>query len=621
MSLENPEQFDLSTEKSAVTPGPERMTDPDILQMYSVPGYPPVTKREMERYLRARRYYQDEVIRSADLSPLAVMAAFDDGQLNRNQLAEKINGMLQGNNPCIQVEAVSMIRVAPASERSKLIKIALQNPTPEVRVQATEEINRVPSDERRLLKQELFETVHAMLLSLDQEMQAAAARMIIHTPRKKWNELIGAALNSNHPSVLFPTCELRVYLGASEKAGLDNKIVQIVTNMLLSNDPETQVRAAEMIVAVPDNELFRLIETALQKCVPEAQVRAINSTWRLLPHQLTEVIAIALRSIHAQVRFEAVKKVAYSLESTHFRFVEEASREIKNMLQSSNPEERITAAFTALYMPEVNFPGLNRTIAETLRDMLLSDNPNMQVSATASFFEMHDADMDLTELAPIVRSMLLSRDPKALVAATRMIGWVPHDIQASLVDFIADHYPHLINILIVSPLYEEYADLKQRPMARVQFSKSGSQSILLGGSLTGSVIIRRIDASAFMAWQKLYENHALWQANGFDYVPIEPIISFYPTGGEVDVASGVLDLNLERYMNEEWGEFKYELGLVKRRILSVLARIDFRHGHPHNGNFCLRFFRHPNGMVDLNRQPRLYLIDFDQAISQQDSTA
>jgi hypothetical protein len=36
------------------------------------------------------------------------------------------------------------------------------------------------------------------------------------------------------------------------------------------------------------------------------------------------------------------------------------------------------------------------------------------------------------------------------------------------------------------------------------------------------------------------------------------------------------------------------------------------HGHCHDKNFVLRFFRNQDGFVDLNKTPRIYLIDFDQ---------
>lgn len=33
-----------------------------------------------------------------------------------------------------------------------------------------------------------------------------------------------------------------------------------------------------------------------------------------------------------------------------------------------------------------------------------------------------------------------------------------------------------------------------------------------------------------------------------------------------------------------------------------------------SANFCLRFYRDENGNVDINKIPRIYLVDFDKAV-------
>ena len=49
----------------------------------------------------------------------------------------------------------------------------------------------------------------------------------------------------------------------------------------------------------------------------------------------------------------------------------------------------------------------------------------------------------------------------------------------------------------------------------------------------------------------------------------------------------------------------------------MIDELGIEHGHPHVDNFVLRFFRDDDGVPDLKRKPRLYLIDFDQAVSPQ----
>ena len=166
--------------------------------------------------------------------------------------------------------------------------------------------------------------------------------------------------------------------------------------------------------------------------------------------------------------------------------------------------------------------------------------------------------------------------------------------------------------LIKPPLYNK--DIDTEHFSRQAFEKTGSGTTLVGGKLKDKAIVRHIKPKAFLAWQRLYEDYTLWQNAGFDYVPIEPILSYrLNKEGLVDVFSGVLDLNLSKW--EKTDMFTDKLQQQKDKILEVLDTLNIQHGHAHEQNFCLRFFRDENGGIDFKRIPRLYLIDFDQAVS------
>ncbi|MCX6757787.1 MAG: hypothetical protein NTZ44_02825, partial [Candidatus Nomurabacteria bacterium] len=164
---------------------------------------------------------------------------------------------------------------------------------------------------------------------------------------------------------------------------------------------------------------------------------------------------------------------------------------------------------------------------------------------------------------------------------------------------------------IMPPLYEN-KDINDESFSRYKFNKSGSGTTLVGGELKDKTIIRHITPKAFLSWQKIYENYSIWKTSDFDYVPIEQIQSYkLNKNGLVDVYSGVLDLNLGSWINKT-DIFKKELEEQREKIIEVLRKLKIEHGHPHEENFCLRFFRDENGKVDFNKTPRLYLIDFDQ---------
>lgn len=168
--------------------------------------------------------------------------------------------------------------------------------------------------------------------------------------------------------------------------------------------------------------------------------------------------------------------------------------------------------------------------------------------------------------------------------------------------------------IIKSPLYNKNVIDKEH-FSRNIFVKTGSGTTLLGGELKDKTIVRHIEPVAFLTWQAVYENYKEWEKAGFDYVPIEQIQSYkLNKNGLVDVYSGVLDLSLEswEYITEK---YKDELDEQRRTIEKILIALGIKHGHAHDGNFCLRFFRKVDGKPDLERIPRVYLIDFDQAIS------
>jgi len=83
----------------------------------------------------------------------------------------------------------------------------------------------------------------------------------------------------------------------------------------------------------------------------------------------------------------------------------------------------------------------------------------------------------------------------------------------------------------------------------------------------------------------------------------------------VDVFSGVLDLSFRQWEKISTGLFVDELREQRGKIISVLKSQGITHGHTHDGNFVLRFFRDENGNPDINKTPRIYAIDFDMAVS------
>ena len=237
-------------------------------------------------------------------------------------------------------------------------------------------------------------------------------------------------------------------------------------------------------------------------------------------------------------------------------------------------------------------------------------------------FETQDEDLlvalskEISTLDPNgVRRRIIEQG--LLLPSTRMHWFFAHQIkhlpEEERLQMLQDK--RFTTALITSPLYKN-SPLSSENFGRDTFEKSGSKTTLLGGKLQNKLIIRHIAPDTFVAWQKAFEAHTTWKELGFDYVPIEPIQSYHLSqSGFVDVASGVLDIDYDSWQRRFPALFTNSLKDRKDAILKGLQLLGVDHGHSHNNNFVLRFFRNEDGLPDIKKAPRLYIIDFDNAES------
>ncbi|MBU0625388.1 hypothetical protein KKF05_03525, partial [Patescibacteria group bacterium] len=67
--------------------------------------------------------------------------------------------------------------------------------------------------------------------------------------------------------------------------------------------------------------------------------------------------------------------------------------------------------------------------------------------------------------------------------------------------------------------------------------------------------------------------------------------------------------------NGKEGIYPSEINDLKEKIIAGLEELGIEHGHLHEGNFVLLFERGADDEARLDHLPRLYAIDFDQAVS------
>jgi hypothetical protein len=274
---------------------------------------------------------------------------------------------------------------------------------------------------------------------------------------------------------------------------------------------------------------------------------------------------------------------------------------------------RLNAASKLNFMRGDELESLQSKMARIVRMGL--ESPDLKVVYSAAsmvpYLPDYEKEFYTKRVTEIVRKGLESESDEDKKVFARMLCYVDQSQETELFELAKQK---LGNALVENTLYGK-KDISPDSFSRQPLEKTDSETTLIGGELKDKSIIRKIRPENFLAWQRVYEDHKAWKLAGFDYVPIEPIQSFkLRKDNLIDVYSGILDLTLDNWMRIS-GKYIRELKQEMDKILEVLSTMKIDHGHPHENNFCLRFYRDENGNVDFNKKPRIYLIDFDQAIS------
>ena len=525
---------------------------PNYIGMYAIPGYEAISPKGYYRY-----------IRNEDQLPLIV------AQAEENQ-AKKDKSFAWWEN---------QIEQTPDNKRAGLIRQGLNNPDPAVQLACADMINRAPDNERAGL-------IRQGLDNHNPAVQRACARMVWQSPD-------------------------------NEQAGLRTKVLEIIRQGLNNPDPAVLRVCADMIKQAPDNEQAGLIRQGLNNPNPAVQrACAIMIEWAPkyeqagLRTKVLEIIRQGLDNPDPAVQRAWVDMIKQAPSN-------ERAGLIRQGLDNHEPAVQRACANMIEWAPVNERAGLRTKVLETIQRGL--DNPDPAVQRACADMIKWAPD---NEKAGLIRQGLDNSDPAVLRACVDMIWRTPNNEQAELVKVLKEK--GLTSLVIEPPLYKG-SNMTPGRFQRAKFTKTGSETTLLGGELEGKAIVRQLTLEAFLTWKKLYDDHQLWHNNGFDYVPIEPIFSFRLNRrtGLVDVYTGVLDLNLadwkkishEIITDENIPDnFISELEQDRDRILKVLDEMHIIHGHAHDANFCLRFERKRGNPV-FSKKPRIYLIDFDQAIS------
>ncbi|MFA6094952.1 MAG: hypothetical protein WC757_03655 [Candidatus Paceibacterota bacterium] len=392
----------------------------------------------------------------------------------------------------------------------------------------------------------------------------------------------------------------------------ESERASIIREQLSTDNPIAHKASSAMIWAAPENEreglrvlLGSRVLESFKGTDTSSQREYAWMIWDAPLEQRTEIIRMGMSIKHELVQEPCTRMIEYAPKTDRAELISEG-------LASENYNVKLGVARMIWSAEESQQSKLKSQVAEMVSKGFEGNNTQEHKACASMIIFAPESEREgfRNKLAELIKNCFQGGNIDEQKEYARVINQAPSNLRKELRD---EAVQKLGNALVEPSLYKNKR-ANDESFSREDFEKTGSELTVVGGDLRSKTIIRHIESESFIVWEKLFENHSLWKGEGFDYVPVEPIQAFkLSKDGLIDVYSGVLDLNLDEWKGMD-GTFITELKQDKEKIVAVLAKVGLNHGHYHDGNFCLRFFRNENGVVDFNRKPRLYLIDFDQAM-------
>jgi hypothetical protein len=485
-------------------------------------------------------------------------------------------------------------------------------------VASAEHIENVPEDEMLPLRDKLASVIETGFSGNDVDRKRALSKLIYYVSDEAMMRLIPVGLASGDKEI-GRECAYLIdeELPENEQPLLRHKVAEFVEKGLDSGEVDLEETCAGLIRLVSNEkkpELWDKVEELLEEGISsgntEIAVKRVNMLGDLPPDRKAKIINSALSSGNTEMEIEYGHWVGDDIPEQEKNILKKklASR-IREGLERGDEEGK--KRFLGLIWDMIwDLP------TDQLRDIIMIGFESGDWRVTCACVEMmvfipkKEATQIKKKAASSIYQKLSSGDEREVNAGRWSIWCAAKKERKRMFEKVR----RLLGISIAEPPLYKGKEISGEHLSRDEFEKTGSKTILLGGELKDKTIVRKMQPEAFLVWQKLYEDHEMWSAAGFDYVPIEPIQSFKfnKEEGMVDVYSGVLDVSFAEWSMMS-GYYVSELEKKRNAILKVLGKNKIDHGHAHNGNFCLRFFRDEKGEIDLDTKPRIYLIDFDQA--------
>lgn len=571
--------------------------------------------------------------------------------------------------------ALRVISAVPDAERAALIKQSLMDTEVSIRQGSIKLIPLVPETDQGALRQQVKEIIEKQLTSTDSHgrsvavglipqvsetdqlvlrqqvkdiilkdldhpdwvVRYAAMNLLTGIPEEERSVIVERGLNDPNSHVRFNAIKSIDLVAEAEQSALRQHVSPILKEGFTDNDPYICTEAARLIRELPEEERVGVIRDIFSNPDFDIGVRlAAIPSIRTVPEieqpalrqQVSSLIRQGLGDQDVSIRRSALLHVKEAPEGERAELVRdgltddevhvrlEAIRTVQNVPEGERVE-LISKGFAdmdayvrrAALAAVKNIPEGER--AGLVRDGLTDVSSDVRLEARAAIKELPES-----EKIVLVRQSLIDQPDNISDIIKEYISVIP-------MQEIQDTYPHLFkefqDLAATTALYKDVpSSFYQHP-----FEKSGSQTVLYdmvpsdpSKSFRNRVIKRIIPSGSYFEWKKAFEAVAVWKAQGFDYVPVEPIVRVgrnesFPL--DVDVYTRVLPGPSLSDWLKKGCYYRQELTEARDRIKSTLTQLGIKHGHLHDRNFVLIFDRDANGKPNLYQPPRIYIIDFDMA--------
>ncbi len=388
-----------------------------------------------------------------------------------------------------------------------------------------------------------------------------------------------------------------------------------ILGTLLRGSASSQLRCFEYLKEIPEEDRVKFIQYGLSSSSVQVQVRAAmcisdlpENDQVVLKQKVLQCLESGLKDKSDLNQLESIRFMMLIDDAERERFKPQIGTIIQDSMKTTMyPEYRQLAAEMLCWAPDdMHESMIHNGICDSDKIVRMmagdwvdcSENDPKHIAAMREMMESEYADVRL----------------QGIGAYFSVPGATP--------DALRTEYPkHFDELAVFATQTPLYSSVPSKFFHRA-FQKSGSDLELLDRvpwgadrTLRGKVIRRNIPLYAYLAWKRAFDAMDVWKNLGFDYVPVEPIIR---PGSVDDVKIDVFARVIPGPSVADWGmSVKLHLDAIEQcveKIKEGLAQIGITHGHDHMANFVLHFVRTEDGDVDFSRVPRVYIIDFDQAV-------